>query len=59
MIVAEPPGFALHFWSGKELITHFGFVQEDPVLARYDAAFQRVVRQIAAEDTAGSQPDLS
>lgn len=51
MIVAAPPGFALHFWNGKELITHFGFVQEDPVLARYDAAFQPVVRQIATEYT--------
>jgi 3',5'-cyclic AMP phosphodiesterase CpdA len=50
MIVAAPPGFALHFWNGKEFITHFGFVQEDPVLARYDASFQRVVRQIATED---------
>ena len=29
--------------------TH-GFVQEDPVLARYDASFQRDVRQIATED---------
>jgi hypothetical protein len=25
-------------------------VQEDPVLARYDTSFQRVVRQIATED---------
>lgn len=49
MIVAAPPGFALHFWNGNELITHFGSVQEEPVLARYDAAFQRVVRRIAAE----------
>lgn len=29
--------------------TH-GFVQEDSVLARYDASFQRDVRQIATED---------
>jgi Icc protein len=50
MIVAAPPGFALHFWSGKELITHFGSVQDDPVLARYDARLQRVVRRIAGQD---------
>lgn len=51
MIIGSPPGFALHYWNGSELITHFGFVQEDPVVARYDAAFQPVVRQIAQEDT--------
>jgi 3',5'-cyclic AMP phosphodiesterase CpdA len=50
MIVAAPPGFAIHFWTGKELITHFGSVQEDPVVARYDERFQRVVRRIAGED---------
>jgi 3',5'-cyclic AMP phosphodiesterase CpdA len=50
MIVAAPPGFALHFWNGKALITHFGAVQKEPVLARYDARFQRVVRRIAAQD---------
>ena len=50
MIVGAPPGFAIHFWSGKELITHFGSVQEEPVLARYGTAFQRVVRRIASED---------
>jgi hypothetical protein len=50
MIVAAPPGFALHFWSGKELITHFGSVQDDPILARYDARLQRVVRRIAGQD---------
>ncbi|GAA4010731.1 metallophosphoesterase [Sphingomonas humi] len=50
MIVAAPPGYALHYWNGTEMVTHFGFVQEDLVLARYDAAFQPVVRQIAEED---------
>lgn len=50
MIVEAPPGFALHYWNGSEFITHFGFVQDEPVLARYDAAFQEVVRQIVKEE---------
>lgn len=50
MIVAAPPAFALHYWNGKQLITHFGSVQNETILARYDARFQRVVRRIATED---------
>lgn len=55
-ITAEPPGYALHRWDGAQLITHFESVPlegEWPVLARYDAAFQPVVRQIASEREGG------
>ncbi len=51
-ITAEPPGYALHRWDGRQLVTHFESVPvegEWPILARYDAAFQPVVRQIADE----------
>lgn len=51
-ITAEPPGYALHRWDGAQVLTHFESVAvegEWPVLARYDAAFQPVVRQIAEE----------
>lgn len=49
MIVAEPPGFALHYWTGQDLITHFGAGGEHPVLARYNARMQPTVRHILAE----------
>jgi hypothetical protein len=49
MIVAEPPGFALHWWSGRDLITHFGAAGDHPVLARYNARMQPTVRHILAE----------
>lgn len=55
-ITAEPPGFAWHRWDGAQLITHFESVPLDgewPVLARYDAAFQPVVQQIASERIGG------
>lgn len=53
MIVAEPPGFALHHWSGSELMTHFGVAGEHPVLARFNARMQPEVQRILAERTGG------
>jgi 3',5'-cyclic AMP phosphodiesterase CpdA len=49
MIVAEAPGFALHYWTGRDLITHFGAGGEHPVLARYNARMQPTVQHILAE----------
>ncbi|WP_439534769.1 metallophosphoesterase [Polymorphobacter sp.] len=49
MIVAEAPGFALHYWTGRDLITHFGSGGDHPVLARYNARMQPTVRHILAE----------
>ncbi len=49
MIVAEGPGFALHYWTGRDLVTHFGTGGEHPVLARYNARMQPTVRHILAE----------
>ncbi|MEI6486756.1 MAG: metallophosphoesterase [Sphingomonadales bacterium] len=53
MIVAEPPGFALHWWTGRDLVTHFGSAGPHAVLARYDARMQETVRHILAERTGG------
>ena len=49
MVVAEAPGFALHYWTGRDLITHFGAAGDHPVLARYNARMQPSVRHILAE----------
>lgn len=49
MIVAEGPGFALHYWTGRDLITHFGSGGEHPVLARYNARMQPTVQHILHE----------
>ena len=35
MIVADQPWFALHYWNGRELITHFDTAEEHEVLARF------------------------
>jgi 3',5'-cyclic-AMP phosphodiesterase len=49
MIVAETPGYAVHWWTGRDLITHFGSGGEHPVLARYNARMQATVQHIMAE----------
>lgn len=52
MIVAEAPGFALHYWTGRDLVTHFCAGGDHPVLARYNARMQPTVRHILAEHAA-------
>lgn len=49
MIVDEPPGYALHYWDGRRLISHSEAVGDAATLACYDASFQAVVRHIADE----------
>lgn len=49
MIVADTPGYALHYWNGRELVTHFEDTDDHVLLARYDARMQPLVRDLLAE----------
>jgi 3',5'-cyclic AMP phosphodiesterase CpdA len=49
MIIAEPPAFALHWWNGDQLVTHFDTADEHVVLAKFDAGMQPLVRSLLAE----------
>lgn len=49
MIVAESPGFALHYWNGRDLVTQFGSGGDHPVLARFNARMQGEVQKIVGE----------
>jgi 3',5'-cyclic-AMP phosphodiesterase len=49
MIIADPPGFALHHWNGRNLTTHFDTGDDHVVLARYDAKMQGLVKALLAE----------
>lgn len=49
MIAAEPPGVALHFWNGRELVSYFHNSDEYLTLARYDHRMQDLVRELIAE----------
>ena len=49
MIVADEPWFALHYWNGSELITHFDTVEDHEVLARYSPKRQPLIRMLMKE----------
>ncbi|KUR72199.1 metallophosphoesterase [Novosphingobium fuchskuhlense] len=49
LIVADPPAYALHWWNGRELVTHWQTAEEHSVLARYDAGLQDMIQHMLAE----------
>lgn len=49
MVVEEPPAFALHMWTGRGLVTHFGQAGGAPVLSRFTPPWQPLVRQLVEE----------
>jgi len=49
MVVADPPGFALHMWTADGLVSHFGIAEPGEVLARYDETMAPLVRRFTAE----------
>lgn len=49
MIVADPPAFAIHYWNGEGLISHFDTADEHVALARYDASMQPLVASLLDE----------
>jgi 3',5'-cyclic AMP phosphodiesterase CpdA len=53
MIVADRPYFALHYWNGDGLITHFETVEEHEVLARYNPRRQGLIRMLNQERAIG------
>lgn len=44
-IVEEEPGFALHIWDGRGLVSHFGSAANYRVLASLDVAADRIVAE--------------
>lgn len=53
MIVADPPGYGLHRWDGRALMSHFDTAEDHVVMARYEPALQPLVRLMAAEKASG------
>lgn len=49
MVVADPPAFALHLWTGRRLVTHFATAGDHDVIARFGPSLQPLVRALAAE----------
>ncbi|HEX6376372.1 MAG TPA: phosphodiesterase [Allosphingosinicella sp.] len=49
MIVADPPHYAVHWWNGRSLVSHFDTAGAHNVLARYGPELQPLVRMLMAE----------
>ncbi|HWW66051.1 MAG TPA: metallophosphoesterase [Sphingomonadaceae bacterium] len=56
MIVADAPAYALHYWNGEGLVTHFDSAEPHRVVARYEAALQPMVRAMFGERAAAERP---
>jgi 3',5'-cyclic-AMP phosphodiesterase len=49
LIIEELPGYALHRWDGRHLISHGESVGEHAVLARFDSGLQPMIKGMMAE----------
>lgn len=49
LITDEPPGYCLHLWNGKDVVTHFEYAGNYRVFARYDAGLQGMIREMIGE----------
>lgn len=55
LIVADPPAYALHFWNGRELVTHWDTAEDHAVLARYDHNLKGMIQDMVAERPNGPE----
>jgi 3',5'-cyclic AMP phosphodiesterase CpdA len=49
LIVADPPAYALHWWNGRELISHYDTAEHHQVLASYDEGLKGMIASMLAE----------
>ncbi|OYX94707.1 MAG: phosphodiesterase, partial [Novosphingobium sp. 35-62-5] len=49
LIIADPPGYALHWFNGRELVTHWDTAEDHQVLAKFDANLTDMVREMLSE----------
>ena len=49
MIIADQPAYALHFWNGRELVSHFDNAGDHAMLAKYDVNLQPLIKQLIGE----------
>ena len=53
LILADPPAFALHYWNGQRLLTHFDIAGPHQVLASYDTTAMPMIRDFIDERGTG------
>ena len=53
LILGDPPAFALHYWNGERLLTHFDVGGPHNVMASYDSNAQPMIRDFLRERGTG------
>lgn len=53
LILGNSPAFALHYWNGERLLTHFDVAEPRNVLASYDSNLQPMIREFIRERGTG------
>ncbi len=53
LIIGDPPAFALHYWNGERLLTHFDIAGPRNVLASYDTTALPMIRDFIRERGTG------
>ena len=53
LIVADPPAFALHYWNGERLLSHFDIAGPRNVIASYDSNAIPMIRNFIRERGTG------
>jgi 3',5'-cyclic AMP phosphodiesterase CpdA len=53
LIVADSPAYALHYWNGERMLTHFDVAGPRNVLATYDSNLQPMIRDFLRERGTG------
>ncbi len=49
LITDEPPGYCLHLWNGKDVVTHFEYAGDYRTFARFDTGLQGMIREMFGE----------
>jgi len=53
LITDEPPGYCLHLWNGKDVVTHFEYAGDYRVFARFDTGLQGMISEMVGERPEG------
>lgn len=56
MIIADAPGYALHWWNGRELVTHWDSAGDRTVIARFDPRLQAMLHDMMTERSGSGSP---
>ena len=53
LILGDAPAYALHYWNGERLLSHFDFAGPRNVLASYDSNLQPMISHFIQERGTG------